>query len=338
VLPSPGITRALLATNTILYLAMLAFDAFAGRAGGPRLPFDVMAPSVETLQAFGMLSTERLFECGRVWLLVTPIFLHLGLLHFLFNTFALWQLGPLAEQAFGRTRFLVLYLGTGIAGNVAGASFGIGGAGASGAIFGLMGATLVFARRRRHAIGPGLVYQWLLRWLLYGVLLSLFVRNINHFAHGGGFVTGLALGVLADRAGAAAIWSFGARVAVAASAVSFVFVAIDAPKLLRGGAVLTLDHELKGVWSAVDRFGDPSEPDAQSASEIRDAVWRLRDLRGLRGEVEAYRRRAVELLETLRASSEPLERRDAAASFVEIVRGLNDWLGENACAHGLSFR
>src|SRR5438105_11193044 len=98
-----------------------------------------------TLMAFGVKSNAEIVK-GQWWRFITPIFIHIGLLHLLFNSYALWIIGPQVEKLYGGPSFVVLYVLTGIAG-VAGSYFyhpySIS-AGASGAIFGLFGVLLVF--------------------------------------------------------------------------------------------------------------------------------------------------------------------------------------------------
>lgn len=130
-----------------------------------------------------------------VWRLVTSMFVHFGIIHFLFNIYALIQLGPLLENAYGRSRFLVLYFLCGLGGavvsivyhwNVPAAS-----AGASGALFGLIGTSLVYGWRTGGALGRSLtsqMWQWGVFALLFGILVS-----ADNAAHIGGAVTGAGL-------------------------------------------------------------------------------------------------------------------------------------------------
>src|SRR5207247_4629184 len=108
-----------------------------------------------TLMAFGVKSNAEIAK-GQWWRFVIPVFIHIGLLHLFFNSYALWIVGPQVEKLYGGARFVLLYLVTGVAG-VAGSYFyrpeGISG-GASGAIFGLFGVLLVFGLRYRHNIPP----------------------------------------------------------------------------------------------------------------------------------------------------------------------------------------
>src|SRR5262245_15973399 len=116
-------TYVFLAANIAIFLLM----AFAGGA-----------TNETTLMAFGVKSNAQIDQ-GQIWRFITPIFIHIGLLHLFFNSYALWIVGPQVEKLYGSASYVILYLLTGIAG-VAGSYFyhpySIS-AGASGAIFGL---------------------------------------------------------------------------------------------------------------------------------------------------------------------------------------------------------
>ncbi|WP_344775687.1 rhomboid family intramembrane serine protease [Nocardioides panacisoli] len=125
---------------------------------------------------------------GAVWQLLTSTFSHIEVWHIGFNMLALWVLGPQLEIALGRARFLVLYLGSSLAGSVCVlwlSSENQVTLGASGAIFGLMGALLVIARKV-HADMSGL-----LGWIGANALLTFIVPNVSWQGHVGGFVGGL---------------------------------------------------------------------------------------------------------------------------------------------------
>ena len=131
---------------------------------------------------------------GEWWRLITGAFLHAqgGIpLHILFNMWALIVLGPQLEQALGRARFSAIYLVSAIAGStlVMWVS-GIGDVtiGASGAVFGLFGATFVVARRLR------LNTTWLVVIIGVNLIMTFSVPGISWGAHIGGLLTGLALG------------------------------------------------------------------------------------------------------------------------------------------------
>lgn len=125
---------------------------------------------------------------GAYWQLLSSTFTHVEILHIGFNMFALWVLGPQLEHAFGRARFVALYLVSGLAGSAlvyaASPEFQAT-LGASGAIFGLMGALLVVALRTRTSVSSILV------WIGINAVLTLSVANISWQGHLGGFIGGL---------------------------------------------------------------------------------------------------------------------------------------------------
>lgn len=131
---------------------------------------------------------------GAVWQLITSAFAHVDIWHIGFNMLALWVLGPQLELAIGRARFLALYLVSALAGSTAvywlasdtGATLG-----ASGAIFGLMGALLVLA----HKVG-GDVRQ-ILMWLGINVVITVVGASfISWQAHLGGLLGGMAVAAI----------------------------------------------------------------------------------------------------------------------------------------------
>jgi membrane associated rhomboid family serine protease len=125
---------------------------------------------------------------GEWWRLVTSGFLHIGLLHLVFNMIALWFIGRDVELVLGRLRFSVLYGVSLLGGSTAVMLFGSPGgevAGASGAIFGLMGALLVLLRRMQLPMTSALVIVGL------NVVLSLTVPGISLLGHLGGLVVGV---------------------------------------------------------------------------------------------------------------------------------------------------
>ncbi|WP_240542706.1 rhomboid family intramembrane serine protease [Exiguobacterium qingdaonense] len=143
-----------------------------------------------TLIAFGA-KVNPLIEQGEWWRLITPMFLHIGWFHFSINMFALFSLGPLVERMYGSARFLMIYVIGGILATTASYAFSESiSAGASGALFGLVGALLYFGLRDRSlfmkTLGPPL-------FIMLGLNVGLaFVlgASLDHFAHVGGLVGG----------------------------------------------------------------------------------------------------------------------------------------------------
>ena len=132
---------------------------------------------------------------GAYWQLVTSMFSHVQLWHIGFNMLALWVLGPQLELAIGRVRFLALYFISGLAGSAlvlwAGPEFSLGGTlGASGAIFGLMGALAVVAFK----VGGDV--RGVLTWIGINFVLTFVIANISWQGHLGGFLAGTAVGAV----------------------------------------------------------------------------------------------------------------------------------------------
>jgi membrane associated rhomboid family serine protease len=132
---------------------------------------------------------------GAWWQPVTSIFTHVELFHIGFNMLALWILGPQLEMVLGRVRFIALYLLSGLVGSASvyllSPEF-TPTLGASGAIFGLMAALLVVARKQHADVSQLMV------WIGINAALTFFASGISWQGHVGGFVGGLVLaGVLA---------------------------------------------------------------------------------------------------------------------------------------------
>ena len=146
-----------------------------------------------------------LLDQGEYWRLLAAMFLHIGLLHLLLNMWALYQLGYVFEVMFGSARFVVIYFVAGIAASITSAIFlspvGLS-AGASGAVFGILGALIVAIRRSpvwRHEPWTRGFTQQLMGWAALNVFIGFSFPGIDNAAHMGGFVTGLVLGFIPHR-------------------------------------------------------------------------------------------------------------------------------------------
>jgi len=130
---------------------------------------------------------------GDYWQVLTSMFSHVAVLHIGFNMLALWVLGPQLELAIGRSRFLAIYLISGLAGSAAVLWFSAPYSltlGASGAIFGLMGALLVVAIKVRGDV------RTLHTWIGINFVITVVFSNISWQGHLGGFIGGLLLGAV----------------------------------------------------------------------------------------------------------------------------------------------
>ena len=158
---------------------------------------------------------------GEWWRLITANFLHGGLLHLGFNTMSLFNLGPLAEDIFGTSRYLVLYLATGFCGFLASTllsnSLSIG---ASASICGLIGAMYGFGRITFNTQLRSVATRWIIAIAIFGFLFP----AIDNAAHFGGLAAGFGLAYVCGSpsrdADKEAIWrgiSIGAGVVTAAA-------------------------------------------------------------------------------------------------------------------------
>jgi rhomboid protease GluP len=137
---------------------------------------------------------------GEYWRLVASLFLHFGILHLVINALMLWVIGREVEALYGSVRFVTIYFLSGLFGNVAFYCLGgpfVPSAGASGAVFGIIGAEIAFYYLNRRLLGG--FSQQRLRTL--SVLVAIFLvsgftaAGINHVAHIGGLISGLLLGL-----------------------------------------------------------------------------------------------------------------------------------------------
>ncbi len=186
------VTVTLLAVNILVFLAMLL--------NGGSLWHGSTAVPLQWGANFGPATQD-----GQWWRLGSALFLHFGVIHLLLNMWALWDVGRLIEQLFGRWRFIALYLGSGIIGNLL--SLAIQGnqavsGGASGAIFSLYGALLVFLLRERRQVDPG-EFRWLFgaasAFIVLALVMGLLVPGIDNAAHLGGLVAGALWGLVLAR-------------------------------------------------------------------------------------------------------------------------------------------
>ena len=150
-----------------------------------------------TLIAYGAKDNSLILQ-GQYWRFITPIFLHANALHIGLNMFNLVVLGVFLERLYGHLRFLLIYLLTGIISIIASFYFSPQeiSVGASGAIFGLVGAYSIFVLVHRRAFPYGGIpaLLWLLIIVALNLSIGLFISNVDNYAHLGGLVSGCLLG------------------------------------------------------------------------------------------------------------------------------------------------
>jgi membrane associated rhomboid family serine protease len=172
-------------------IAMAALSVAGYLITGLQKPGTLRDPSGSALFVKWQLFPPKVHD-GAFYQLLTSGFLHLSPLHIAANMISLALVGPFLETQLGRWRFLSVYLLATLGGSVAEYAFGLklqATAGASGAIFGLLGIALVLVRKL------GLNLQWLVGTLVLNFVITFSVPGISKWGHLGGFVTGLLAGL-----------------------------------------------------------------------------------------------------------------------------------------------
>ncbi len=171
------VTYAVIALNLLIYAVM----TIVGRIKD--------WPQGVQLWVFGA-KINPLIEMGQYWRLITCMFLHVGVVHLLCNCYAIFIYGPVVERIYGRIRFILIYFISGIFGSLLSYALSpAASAGASGAIFGLIGCMFYLRQRNREAFSK--IFGVNL-FIVLGLNLFLgFVQSgIDNYGHIGGFIGG----------------------------------------------------------------------------------------------------------------------------------------------------
>jgi membrane associated rhomboid family serine protease len=344
-------TFAFIVANVFVYLLMYL-------SGGAK---------TAVLLAYGAKLNYLIDERGQWWRFVTPIFLHvqlpmLGPLHLLSNMYGLFMLGPYVEKLYGSARFVVFWILTGIAGVVAsylavrpewahGAlgqflfkPYDSASAGASGALFGLMGVLFVFGIKYGRELPEGLKRAFgtgLLPTLAVNLFIGYVARGfIDNAAHLGGLLAGMALALPVgykrpgERGAVAHAWHLAQAACLALVVVGFAMVArnFDAPSprlsnITRGAAEADIARFVQAIndgQTAMMRFVEQGE-----AAGLAPAVERLEKAPRLSPDADALREDLAALLGRARDSagegSEPARAR-LASDFREWQDRFDEWV------------
>ena len=177
----PMITYWLIAVNVILYVIPILFGQYNNLINN----YSVWGPAIRE---------------GQTYRLLTGMFLHGGIVHLLFNCYALYVIGSQIENFLGRFKFIVIYLVSGISGALFSMIFGgnYASIGASGAIFGLMGSLVYFGYHYRVYLG-NVIKSQIIPLILLNLGLGFIISGVDNSAHIGGLIGGtlisIALGV-----------------------------------------------------------------------------------------------------------------------------------------------
>lgn len=286
---------------------------------------------------------------GQYWRLVTYAFLHGDVLHILFNSLALLQAGRLAEEAFGRAKFICVYLVSAICGGLAVFLSGGGLVGASGAIFGLIGATAVYGYKRRDSYGQALKSA-MVQWLIYGAVIS-FLPGISWQGHLLGLLGGAGMAWFLSGADESAqsyqrakIWQMAAGLSWLLIIASFVLMALGLRATMETVRIQLLsDHVFQTAFDLKRWNGLNRDESVQDYSGILGAsVTSLEMAATVDAESEAIKQRMLaatralrEQLKQHRDSSVPPPDQSQMAAYQQAFDDYYAWLKGRAASLGI---
>lgn len=131
------------------------------------------------------------------WRFVTPIFIHYGLMHFAINSVILYYMGQQVEAIYGHGRFFLIYLLSGVMGNVLGFAFNdmnVQAAGASTSLFGIFGAFVVLGIHFKNNPGIQAMVRQFSLFIVLNLVFGLFDQTIDMYGHVGGLIGGILMG------------------------------------------------------------------------------------------------------------------------------------------------
>jgi rhomboid protease GluP len=271
--PTPWVTLVLAAANIAVWIVTVAMGA------------SVISPSAQWLfDHGGNLGAATL--AGEEWRLFTSMFLHVGLLHIAMNMLGLITGGRVVERLFGPLGFAAIYLVSGLAGSLATALRpGVVSVGASGAIFGVLGALGAYylLHRERMEMNVAKESRGLLVFIAYNLIFGLTQSGIDMYAHLGGLVGGFLCGLAIEVARTGPRLPRTAAVA-AAGLIAVISAAYIVPPPTDEDhraitAFLAAEREVVGRWNTViipDLQGGKLSDEEAAAAIERDIVppWR----------------------------------------------------------------
>jgi membrane associated rhomboid family serine protease/TPR repeat protein len=185
------VTAALVAANIVWFLFV------ASQGGGSVVPRPGVI--IHWGSNYGPLTLN-----GEWWRLFTCMFVHFGLLHLVFNMWVLWSMGRVTERMFGSLHYALLYVFAGLCGSMASLWWhpNVNSAGASGAIFGLLGGLLAFVLNPATGVPPTIVASQrrsIVVFVAYNLIGGFTHQGIDNAAHLGGLVGGFLIGWMLAR-------------------------------------------------------------------------------------------------------------------------------------------
>ncbi len=178
----PIITYGIMALCIVLFMAMYLF----GKGSS----------DIYTLLSFGA-NLDLLVKDGQIYRLFTCIFLHIGIWHLICNMYSLYMIGKEVESLYGKIKYLIIFIGSGICGSLLSITFthNTVSAGASGAIFGLLGSLLYFGYYYRAYLGNS-IKKSIIPVIAVNLFIGFMSTGIDNAAHIGGLVGGIVLSMM----------------------------------------------------------------------------------------------------------------------------------------------
>ena len=178
----PFVTYCIMSICILLFLAMYLFGNGS--------------EDINTLLLFGA-NLDSYVKDGQIYRLVTCIFLHIGIWHLICNMYSLYVIGKEIESLYGRIKYIIIFIGSGICGSLLSIAFthNTVSAGASGAIFGLLGSLLYFGYYYRAYLGNS-IKKSILPVIIINLAIGFLSSGIDNAAHIGGLVGGILLSML----------------------------------------------------------------------------------------------------------------------------------------------
>jgi rhomboid protease GluP len=319
------------------------------------------------LIAYGAKLNLLINQQHQWWRFVTPMFVHVNLPHLLVNMYSLWIVGPYVEKLYGSTKFVVFWVLTGIAGVVGSyltvrPTLAVGplrflfkgndvlSAGASGALFGLVGVLFVFGIKFRHELPEGFKRAFgtgMLPIIFINLFIGYLGRGfIDNAAHLGGLISGAVLALAVDyrrpgeRSGIATAWRFLQIAAIALVAVSFIKTAqhfhdpmptpaVDMRAQLTAEPIENFKYYVKALSDAQESFyfmlkqGDASQAD-NAIKELESAP----QLDTKSGELKERLKTLLIEAKTLDATRENNDPKASQEKQNEVVRKFVAWSKE----------
>lgn len=191
------VTWWLFASNVLIFVSAMLY--------GMSDRFEQLKAGLEPVQIvlFTGMKVNEWIAAGEWWRIISSMWVHLDLLHIGFNAYGLYVIGPILEKIYGGRRFFFLYLATGIVGGMASYTFSeMPSGGASGAIYGLVGAVLVIGYKYRRELPPRVSRAFtggMLPWVVFGIGIGFFdAIPMDNAAHIGGLLSGVLLALALD--------------------------------------------------------------------------------------------------------------------------------------------